>query len=413
MSARAPFFPMGDSALAVSSTLQSQPDLSNPLHARSESRPEIKKQVEDQPLNIGSLRKKSSMPAVPQASSAQTTRRLPGEGIVRPMTTDPMTKTPGSRRAQPPTILAPSPFHHPRSQSRNDTVFSAGFKTPLLPQNAFPLQPTRQVHNMPPNPLLSEPSNSQDTEDVSLDPYGRETDTSVASFNVSAPLPPEQAVLQHIAIDLENDGENDSSHGHKRQLTEFDDEGYALPAKRYRGPQQYTRDYPVNADYMPPHGSSPPLQQARYTRSPSVDVHASKQTRAHTSPMPPPQSAVPSPVHRQTPKARAAPPALDKLLSCDSDSFIAENTEKYEQLANRWASCSYEEWKAGGEEIAAKFAKILDFTKAHMASKLQLFTSFDRKISHHNNLLEARSETLSEAQRRLVVDSGHVLGTGV
>ena len=40
---------------------------------------------------------------------------------------------------------------------------------------------------------------------------------------------------------------------------------------------------------------------------------------------------------------------LDTLLGFDSDAYIGENLKKYEELKEKWANSSMEEWKAGGD----------------------------------------------------------------
>lgn len=40
---------------------------------------------------------------------------------------------------------------------------------------------------------------------------------------------------------------------------------------------------------------------------------------------------------------------LDVLLGLDSDAYINENLKKYEDVKERWANSSMEEWKAGGQ----------------------------------------------------------------
>jgi hypothetical protein len=74
--------------------------------------------------------------------------------------------------------------------------------------------------------------------------------------------------------------------------------------------------------------------------------------------MPHPKQAPGSSVRsRQTPHAHAASPEqliekqheLDTLLGLDSDSYISENLRKYEDLKEKWANSSTDEWNAGAQ----------------------------------------------------------------
>jgi len=40
---------------------------------------------------------------------------------------------------------------------------------------------------------------------------------------------------------------------------------------------------------------------------------------------------------------------LDTLLGLDSDAYIGENLRKYEDLKEKWANSSMEEWNAGAQ----------------------------------------------------------------
>ncbi|KAF8872588.1 hypothetical protein BD779DRAFT_332767 [Infundibulicybe gibba] len=104
--------------------------------------------------------------------------------------------------------------------------------------------------------------------------------------------------------------------------------------------------------------------------------------------------------------------AIDRLLGCDSGAYIEDHWEKYEQAVAKWKNCSMDEWIAGADDIVARYAKILDFVKAHMTAKLDLFAGFHKKIDQHNTVLEERSVVLLDARQRLVTESTQVLGGG-
>ena len=42
---------------------------------------------------------------------------------------------------------------------------------------------------------------------------------------------------------------------------------------------------------------------------------------------------------------------LDTLLGLDSDAYISENMKKYEDLKEKWANSSMEDWRTGGQGI--------------------------------------------------------------
>jgi len=46
---------------------------------------------------------------------------------------------------------------------------------------------------------------------------------------------------------------------------------------------------------------------------------------------------------------RANQRELDVLLGLDSDAYISENLKKYEDVKEKWANSSMEEWKTGGQ----------------------------------------------------------------
>ncbi|KAL5504145.1 hypothetical protein ACEPAH_8218 [Sanghuangporus vaninii] len=102
--------------------------------------------------------------------------------------------------------------------------------------------------------------------------------------------------------------------------------------------------------------------------------------------------------------------ALCRLLGVDFDQYFAEHIEQYEAAKKRWTSCSVEEWKAGAEEISAKFNKLIDFVKERMTAKLSLYATLHDKVAQHKVTLGERKSMLKNVQEKLVKDSGAVLG---
>jgi len=149
-------------------------------------------------------------------------------------------------------------------------------------------------------------------------------------------------------------------------------------------------------------------------RSPQVPVVSPRFHHQHRAPLTPPQHHT----HYQQQQsdqdismADGSRP-LDRLLGCDTDAYVEEHMGKYEQAMNRWRDCSMEEWEAGGDELATRFAKILDFVKDHMITKMKLFKNLDAKVDMHNTVLDERQKMLEGAKARLVHESGNVLGKG-
>lgn len=53
---------------------------------------------------------------------------------------------------------------------------------------------------------------------------------------------------------------------------------------------------------------------------------------------------------------------------------------------------------------------LLEQVKSHMTAKLKLYSGFHRKVDDHNVILQEREQVLDAARKRLVKESGNVLG---
>ncbi|KAF8903742.1 hypothetical protein CPB84DRAFT_726744 [Gymnopilus junonius] len=102
--------------------------------------------------------------------------------------------------------------------------------------------------------------------------------------------------------------------------------------------------------------------------------------------------------------------ALDDLLGQDTDAFVREHMDIYDQLVQKWSNCSLTEWLAGSDEIASQYCKILDDAKEYVTDKVKLYGSFHVDIDNHNVLLDERSRELVAAKKKLVQESGSFLG---
>ncbi|KAJ7189527.1 hypothetical protein GGX14DRAFT_580632 [Mycena pura] len=129
-------------------------------------------------------------------------------------------------------------------------------------------------------------------------------------------------------------------------------------------------------------------------------------------------------------RGRAGTRVPDLLLKARrvSSRFARSSVDKYMRSAERWRSCSREEWIAGADsesrlhtclhitvvfhrttEMAATYTKILDFAKAHMAEKAKLFAQCEGRLQGHGRVLVERDGLLVRVKQRLVEESGDVL----
>ncbi|PCH37595.1 hypothetical protein WOLCODRAFT_167619 [Wolfiporia cocos MD-104 SS10] len=102
--------------------------------------------------------------------------------------------------------------------------------------------------------------------------------------------------------------------------------------------------------------------------------------------------------------------ALHKLFGVDLDAYLEAHVEAYEEAKKKWTECSMDEWKAGADDLASKFAKMLEFVKEHMTTKLSLYASLHCAVAAHRTTLSEREQTLSDARESLLREGGAVVG---
>lgn len=85
----------------------------------------------------------------------------------------------------------------------------------------------------------------------------------------------------------------------------------------------------------------------------------------------------------------------------------------YDEAKKKWSECSIDEWRAGADELMTGFAKMLDFVKEHMTTKLTLYASLHSSVSAHRAILADRDQTLKEARESLVREGGNVVGGNI
>ncbi|KAK1235952.1 hypothetical protein PQX77_000803 [Marasmius sp. AFHP31] len=181
--------------------------------------------------------------------------------------------------------------------------------------------------------------------------------------------------------------------------------------KRYK-PQMQQLDNPSEADYMrhsfSPQPFSSPVAPSHsgsdYLTSPKgANMYHQQNGEAH------PGNLLPGSQNR-LPNFDGN--SLDRLLGCQTNAYVEDHMERYQQMATKWQECTMEEWVKGAEEIMGKYSKVLDFVKQHMESKLKLFASFDNKVDNHKTVLEERAKVLKGARQKLVSNSQTLLGGG-
>ncbi|PPQ83487.1 hypothetical protein CVT25_006976 [Psilocybe cyanescens] len=95
------------------------------------------------------------------------------------------------------------------------------------------------------------------------------------------------------------------------------------------------------------------------------------------------------------------PRPLAKLLGQDPDIYVQQHMQVYDQLVSKWTDCTMAEWVAGANEVASQYHKVLDYV---------IYGGLHDTVNQHNLLLKERSHVLIAARKKLVEESGSVLG---
>ncbi|KAJ7206843.1 hypothetical protein GGX14DRAFT_567918 [Mycena pura] len=223
-------------------------------------------------------------------------------------------------------------------------------------------------------------------------------------------------------------------HAQPRSSSPHDATGYAPGLQAQVGHMPDERAYPRDGEvYRPPPRSSslheaagyPPglPAQAGHTGDGAGAAYARYSSQYH--------DAGPDGAQAPAPHDAGVARLLD-LLKVDNDAIdVDAKVDKYMRSAERWRSCSREEWIAGADEIAAMYTKIFDFAKAHMAcvvllplpcaffslvltghdtsEKAKLFAQCEGRLQDHGRVLAERDGLLVGVKQRLVEESGDVL----
>ncbi|KAJ7053387.1 hypothetical protein C8F01DRAFT_1167318 [Mycena amicta] len=403
MSARQPFFtgmPTTNtppiSADSDASEPMFQPDLTNPLHSGKTAADNGNAPL----LNVASLTKGNRDRSQNNTPSRRASMNLQRPGtsdphstagaamnMMRPGTSDPHT---GNHRLQARAqshahgIVAPTP----RKNSQPPPLFASSFKAPALPAS----------HNH---------------QDESM--YALDLDRLTAPSPMRLAVLPSQpgphrisfaAPVQNRPLDDENDVfEVPNPKTGKRTRGEMEDDGeqdveeMQQAHKRFK-PAQDDRAYSRNEQHDFHRHSSSPHDQSYQHQPHYQHLH-------HLAPAPQQQ-------HMPTPSPQAPLSRLLGLLKADTlvldESVIEGKIARYERSAQRWRECDRDEWLAGADEITAMYGKVFDFVKAHMTTKLALFTSCDTSLAAHTVVLSERDALLVSAKEHLVNGGGEVLG---
>ncbi|KAF7303101.1 ECM11 domain-containing protein [Mycena kentingensis (nom. inval.)] len=397
MSARSPFLfsnnvpsqPMPSPAFA--------PDMSNPLHTAT-------KPADGAPmLNLSGLSKSNrsqaqtqNNPLARRPSMSRPTTSDPhghvahqaGLGLqtTRPGTSDPHK---GNHRLQQHAhngILAPMP----RKTPQPPLFASGGFKAPALPGSADDASSMALPGQNGPHRVVFGSSMAQGQ--VQTRPVAAEEEDDDC-YEMPPPMSIAKQAGKRTRGELEDEGDEEDEPGNA-----------AHPQKRFKpAPAQVDdreRAYSRNS-----HGHGHDFNHQRHSSSPHErSYNAQAQAYHHPTAMQQPH---------------APPPALARLLGllkADTvlldEPVIESKIAEYERSAERWRSCTREEWLAGAEEITAKYNKVFDFVKTHMTAKIALFTSCDTRLAEHDKVLAEREELLSHARVHLLENGGEVIDGG-
>ncbi|KAF9568079.1 hypothetical protein CPC08DRAFT_702900 [Agrocybe pediades] len=251
--------------------------------------------------------------------------------------------------------------------------------------------------------------------------FNGETDHNFSSFS---------SVPGH---EITEDGMVRRSNSHKRSRDEYEQDDNSLhyerqhPAKRLRGEQEdvdilresslpIARFSPLAE--RPSSGMSHTLNQRRSLSvmgSPHTDRASHTVQDRYNTRSPEQRSAYHGYDHQHS---QFRPPqenqeeskALEDLLGQDPNAYVREHMDVYEGLVNKWTNCTMDEWSAGADEISSRFNDILDYVKDFVTAKLKLYSTLHKKIDDHDALLQRRNEVLDSVKKRLVEESGSVLG---
>ncbi|RDB25757.1 hypothetical protein Hypma_006257 [Hypsizygus marmoreus] len=419
----------------------------------------------NRPLNVGPLMKRKNTVSQGQDQN-QNTSRKPEHSVMRPGTADPSSRAHQEQNNQnfqmPPrnqslSIAAPVPRPAPSpilSTSLATGVFAPPSTQPMFrlpdlptstPSDNLQLQKDAHIASSGMGFSFAKPrpaSEQQQQPEMQLpSPPNSIRASGTRAFGTGdppvIPLPPfkinmsmgNQTGPQRILLSADGSRPQEdggqllkrANTGVKRSRPETDehndDEGdFGNSVKRYRSREDaYTQrmmntsaSRPTSAHSIHSHTRSP-------THTPEVDPPTYRQQQQQ--PLTPPDHEQHK-YHRQYPSQDTYPQqhdlndglsALDKLLGCSVDAYVEDHAEQYERAVSRWRVCSMAEWVAGADEQAARYAKILDFVKDHMTSKMKLFATFDAKVNDRNAVLEQRTKTLAEVQGRLVKNTANAL----
>ncbi|KAI0687797.1 hypothetical protein C8T65DRAFT_529433, partial [Cerioporus squamosus] len=380
------------------------------------------------PLNLSGLGKAKNGPQAPLSSRTSKSRSSLDAAAISARSPKPFSS------AQHKHLVAPrpsSPFF-PNAGLNSMNVFRA----PAPPQMLHHVgsddlssnqahtvtssdDPARRVADMPGRPPSAQPSDAFRFMDPSLVSAHRaprssshpslasihevdeehDTDSPHKVQQMGPPMDSQGSYSGDYVEDFEDSGHAESPHftqGMRRvskrpdRAVEEDEYEYGTGAKRYKMA-------PPQDEYAMPFGG-----RATPARYPEFERTA---TPAQNAPLLPPQSA-------RKVGGDDSKQALYRLLGQDLDICVEAHADAYEQARKKWSECSIEEWTQGADELATRFANMLDFFVLHSrhSTKLALYASLHNSITEHRAVLSEREKTLNEARESLVRESAAVVG---
>ncbi|KAJ6518827.1 hypothetical protein C8R45DRAFT_6415 [Mycena sanguinolenta] len=410
-------------------------DPSNPLNG-GPSANKSQENSENRPLNIGSLTtgkgNRSQNAPIPRRQSIQNARPPPAPNhILRPGTSDPHSKpklsVPNHRlqaHANSHSIVAPTPLQ-PRSTpalfSNSPSSFPSAFKTPALPvARLSPQQPqSTDLHGFHPSPSdqmteQQHASPEQYQENVAMDNSSLRLKTLPSQpgphrmvFSAPTELVEDDEIYEVPEDEVVRNASSRNKRG-RSEVEDDDDEHINAQTKRFKASDENAYRHSSNGNEMYHRQSSPqdvqeyPPQQPRRQSAIHSGNHQTSGGHGFSSQYS--QAAANSGPSSEINRLLHLLKADDFDLACDA------RVEKYMRLAEKWKSCTREEWLAGADELTALYSKIFDFAKSHMTAKVKLFASCEEGLKEQGEVLKDRDTLLADVKDRLVAESGNVLG---
>ncbi|KAI0089426.1 hypothetical protein BDY19DRAFT_993033 [Irpex rosettiformis] len=429
MSARQPFIPQlkqpvsaGDSSsdsLKADTSINSDSGESNrssatsmTLHSGASDDISLSSGI-NKPLNLANLGKKKkpdneeTPPFLPKAR-----RSFDSDDVVRPF-------SPSAKAFKPSVnhrglkVAAPSPFFpstasfQPMSAFRTPRVTS-----PTKRHSAASIDDLNinKPHTTAEGEMFAPSDDIQQYEDVSHDGPRRLSRSSTRGLEDQTEISNGNRLRN--GMDIEHEGFNYSD-----STSVFEDRYTRMPARRVQKRIERTEELDVEEDYNTSKryklDDEQELQNNFASRRESLAPYQSSPQRSPSPSAAPRSGFVYAPLGTHAPvpvgNIRKEQP-LSQVLGQDVDLLVNTHLDAYEDAKKKWSNCSIDEWRAGADELAGRFGKLLEFVKDHMNDKLALYANLETKLGSHRKVLAEREKTLEEVRDNLIRNGGNVCG---